>query len=305
MLGSATRAAPSCISARGSTERACVSPRRMKLLLYTLFRAANEEGLPVVRPLFFADPRDPRLRTVDDAFLLGEDLLVAPVVDELAEERTVLFPDHPGGWFPFPVLARVVVNCDFVQRAPRPAGGSARSRGTDRGRSRRTAPCASPHARRRAGTRTAGRCRAAGRGPLRAAHAASVGRRRAQQPHERVQRVGAPRVLALDGRGPALAGLLADEVHNAALEPSRDRALLQPARAAHHRGEEARGAARGRGHAPQQHGEPRAPLDRALAGDGGGNAAGRGARAPRARRREPRLCAPLGELERSTWRRTT
>ena len=77
--------------------------RRMKLLptLYTLFREAHEEGLLIVRPLFFADPRDPALRTIDDAFLLGEDLLVAPVVHELATERTVLFPDHPGGWYPF------------------------------------------------------------------------------------------------------------------------------------------------------------------------------------------------------------
>jgi tetratricopeptide (TPR) repeat protein len=75
---------------------------------------------------------------------------------------------------------------------------------------------------------------------------------------------------ARDGSGPAVAGLLADGVHAATLEPPRDGALPQPARAAHHRGEGARGAAGGGRHAPQQHGEPREPLDRAVAGDRGG-----------------------------------
>ncbi|MFH1276955.1 MAG: TIM-barrel domain-containing protein [Candidatus Eisenbacteria bacterium] len=45
--------------------------------LYTLFREASVTGLPVARPLFFADPADPDLREEDDSFLLGRDLLVA------------------------------------------------------------------------------------------------------------------------------------------------------------------------------------------------------------------------------------
>jgi alpha-glucosidase len=51
---------------------------RMRLLpyLYTLFEETARTGLPVWRPLFFADPADPRLRDVDDAFLIGDDLLV-------------------------------------------------------------------------------------------------------------------------------------------------------------------------------------------------------------------------------------
>jgi alpha-glucosidase len=78
--------------------------RRMKLLptLYTLFREAHERGLPIARPLFFADPADKDLRVMDDAFLLGDDLLVAPIVHERARERDVVFPRHPGGWYPFP-----------------------------------------------------------------------------------------------------------------------------------------------------------------------------------------------------------
>ena len=48
--------------------------------LYTVFHEAAETGLPVARPLFFADPRDLSLRAVDDAFLLGGDVLVAATV---------------------------------------------------------------------------------------------------------------------------------------------------------------------------------------------------------------------------------
>lgn len=52
--------------------------RRYRLLpyLYTLFHEAHTTGLPVVRPVFFADPADARLRSVDHAFLLGGDVLV-------------------------------------------------------------------------------------------------------------------------------------------------------------------------------------------------------------------------------------
>ena len=61
-------------------ERTCrlALQRRYRLLpyLYTLMEEASRTGLPLVRPLFFSDPADPRLRDVDDAFLLGEDLLV-------------------------------------------------------------------------------------------------------------------------------------------------------------------------------------------------------------------------------------
>ena len=76
--------------------------RRLRLLplLETLFHDAARLGLPVARPLFFADPADPELRAVDDAFLLGDSLLVAPLLDPAATSRTVRLPRNPGGWFP-------------------------------------------------------------------------------------------------------------------------------------------------------------------------------------------------------------
>jgi alpha-glucosidase len=66
--------------------------RRYQLLplYYTLFRDASLTGVPVVRPLFFADPTNPRLRTVDDGFLIGPDLLAWCQVDENARTEPVL-----------------------------------------------------------------------------------------------------------------------------------------------------------------------------------------------------------------------
>jgi alpha-glucosidase len=54
--------------------------RRYRLLpyLYTLFQHSSATGEPVMQPLFFADPKDPALRTEENAFLVGTDLLVVP-----------------------------------------------------------------------------------------------------------------------------------------------------------------------------------------------------------------------------------
>jgi alpha-glucosidase len=54
--------------------------RRYRLLpyFYTLFRHSSLTGQPVMRPVFFADVRDPSLRSEDQAFLVGDDVLVVP-----------------------------------------------------------------------------------------------------------------------------------------------------------------------------------------------------------------------------------
>lgn len=56
--------------------------RRYRLIpyLYTLFREASIDGLPVMRPVFFAEPKDRALRAEQSAFLLGSDLLVVPAI---------------------------------------------------------------------------------------------------------------------------------------------------------------------------------------------------------------------------------
>lgn len=54
--------------------------RRYRLMpyIYTLFREASINGMPVMRPLFMADACDLSLRSEDRAFLLGGDLMVIP-----------------------------------------------------------------------------------------------------------------------------------------------------------------------------------------------------------------------------------
>lgn len=64
-----------------------------------LGRAAVEAGAPLLRPMAFADPGDPRLVGVKDQFLIGDALLVAPVVTASTSQRAVILPK--GRWFPF------------------------------------------------------------------------------------------------------------------------------------------------------------------------------------------------------------
>lgn len=54
--------------------------RRYRLLpyIYTLFREASTCGQPVMRPVFWADTKDLTLRTEQDAYMLGNDLLIVP-----------------------------------------------------------------------------------------------------------------------------------------------------------------------------------------------------------------------------------
>jgi alpha-D-xyloside xylohydrolase len=77
--------------------------RRLAELRYSLLpyvieqaEAACERGHPLVRPLFFEFPDDPGSWIVEDQYLLGTDLLVAPLFESAAAERTVYLP--PGRW---------------------------------------------------------------------------------------------------------------------------------------------------------------------------------------------------------------
>jgi alpha-glucosidase len=63
---------------QATCRRAIETRYRLMPYLYGVFREAHVTGLPVVRPAFFADPRDHALRGEDQAFLLGGDLMVVP-----------------------------------------------------------------------------------------------------------------------------------------------------------------------------------------------------------------------------------
>ena len=68
--------------------------RRYMLMpyVYTTFREASTDGMPVMRPVFMADPKDRTLRSEDQAFLLGGDLMITPRWAENVAQP------HNGSW---------------------------------------------------------------------------------------------------------------------------------------------------------------------------------------------------------------
>ncbi len=67
---------------------------RERLRNYTRaqMRLAHEKGVPVMRPLFYDYPEDKDSWDVDDAYMFGPDLYVAPVLKEDSFERKVYLP---------------------------------------------------------------------------------------------------------------------------------------------------------------------------------------------------------------------
>ncbi|MEV8062969.1 glycoside hydrolase family 31 protein [Streptomyces antimycoticus] len=72
---------------------------RQRLMPYftTLAQLAARTGAPYVRPVWWRTPKDRALRDCEDAFLLGDALLVAPVLEEGARRRPVRLPR--GRWY--------------------------------------------------------------------------------------------------------------------------------------------------------------------------------------------------------------
>jgi len=67
---------------------------RQRLLPYInkQMQLAHEKGAPPMRPLFFDFPGDEGSWSVDDEFMFGPDILVAPVLDYKARKRAVYLP---------------------------------------------------------------------------------------------------------------------------------------------------------------------------------------------------------------------
>jgi alpha-glucosidase (family GH31 glycosyl hydrolase) len=75
---------------------------RYKLLpyIYTLAFENHTKGLPFMRPLFFAEPDNKNLLTYKDAYLWGEDMLIAPVVEAGKKTQNIYFPKG-NNWYDF------------------------------------------------------------------------------------------------------------------------------------------------------------------------------------------------------------
>ncbi|MGW5974468.1 glycoside hydrolase family 31 protein [Streptomyces sp. NPDC055186] len=71
--------------------------RRLQPYFVTLAHLARRTGAPCVRPLWWSAPEERALRDCEDAFLLGDCLLVAPVLAPGVERRAVRLPR--GRWY--------------------------------------------------------------------------------------------------------------------------------------------------------------------------------------------------------------
>jgi alpha-D-xyloside xylohydrolase len=65
---------------------------RLRPYVMSQMRVAHEQGVPPMRPLFFDFPDDAGCAAVEDEFMFGPDLLVAPVLEEGARSRRVYLP---------------------------------------------------------------------------------------------------------------------------------------------------------------------------------------------------------------------
>jgi alpha-D-xyloside xylohydrolase len=65
---------------------------RLRPYIMDQMRLAHEKGTPPMRPLFFDFPQDETCWKVDDQFMFGPDLLVAPVLEEGKRSRSVYLP---------------------------------------------------------------------------------------------------------------------------------------------------------------------------------------------------------------------
>ena len=54
--------------------------------------ASSRTGEPVMRPLFFDFPEDPKSWETEDAYMFGKDILVAPVMEPGVSQRQVYLP---------------------------------------------------------------------------------------------------------------------------------------------------------------------------------------------------------------------
>jgi alpha-D-xyloside xylohydrolase len=66
---------------------------RLRPYIHKQMQLASEKGLPMMRPVFVDYPEDPQCEEVDDEFMFGPDLLVAPVLARKTYHRQIYLPN--------------------------------------------------------------------------------------------------------------------------------------------------------------------------------------------------------------------
>ncbi|MFC4403006.1 TIM-barrel domain-containing protein [Gracilibacillus xinjiangensis] len=66
---------------------------RLRPYIRELMHEAHEKGTPLMRPLFYDFPQDQKAWEIEDAYMFGPDLLVAPVLHQGQRRRKVYLPE--------------------------------------------------------------------------------------------------------------------------------------------------------------------------------------------------------------------
>lgn len=83
---------------------------------YDLCRESEQTGMPIIRPLVLHYENDENVRNLNDEFLVGEHLLVAPVVEQGVRKRMVYLPE--GVWFDYTSHAEYQGNQFYIIDSP-------------------------------------------------------------------------------------------------------------------------------------------------------------------------------------------
>jgi len=91
---------------------------RYKLLpyLYDLFWESQNDGMPIMRPLVLEYERDEKVREINDQFLLGNKILVAPIVNQGQLVRSIYLPE--GEWIDYWTREQFKGNQYILKEAP-------------------------------------------------------------------------------------------------------------------------------------------------------------------------------------------
>lgn len=84
--------------------------------MYDLFYQGEKTGLPIMRPLVLHYPNDPEVRNLNSEFMVGEQMLVAPVLEQGATKRMVYLPE--GVWYDYWTGERIEGSRYILKDAP-------------------------------------------------------------------------------------------------------------------------------------------------------------------------------------------
>ncbi|MCB0748939.1 MAG: glycoside hydrolase family 31 protein, partial [Ignavibacteriae bacterium] len=83
--------------------------------IYTMAREAYDTGMPIMRALVLEYPDDENVYGIDNQFMFGKDLLIAPVIKKGATKRAIYLPE--GNWIDYNNTEKTYVGEQTIEYA--------------------------------------------------------------------------------------------------------------------------------------------------------------------------------------------